>query len=255
MLFLLAACADVWEYSPKQKFDRDSPVGVNTQGVERILSTPGDDTVSFVFIGDAQRFYEEQEHFVAKVNTLPNLDFVIVAGDIADFGLLQELEWAHSRLSKLKVPYLTVIGNHDIVGTGEQAFTRFYGPLNYSFTFLGYKFVFHNTNSKEYATAIVPDMNWLAREVTDPQASYVVGVSHVAPFDADFARSLEMEYATLLRNQPNFLVSLHAHQHRHSDGYPYQDGVRYVVAHHFEAREFVHFKLINGQLIKTIQPF
>ena len=251
ILLLLVSC-DMVEYSPHQVFDRDSPKGINQENIKRLNLTGQKDKISIVFIGDSQRFYEEIESFVKKVNELQGIDFVIIAGDISDFGLLQELEWVHNRLKKLKVPYFTVVGNHDVTGNGEETFERFYGAINYSFTYSGYKFIFHNTNSREYKTKNVPDLIWLADELNDDSAEHFIGISHVAPYDGDFDKSKEIDYATLLASHNKFLLSLHGHQHRHSDGFPYEDGVRYMVAHHFEAKAFVTLTFEDRNITKEI---
>src|SRR5690606_5450087 len=138
-------------------------------------------------VGDAQRFYDELEAFVKSVNRLPSVDFILLAGDLSDFGLLEEFELVHERLKKLNSPYIAVPGNHDLVGRREDVFTRMFGPLNFSFVFQGVKFVAHNTNSREYTTGNVPDLQWLSNELLPSDGvQYYVAVSHVAPFDPDF---------------------------------------------------------------------
>lgn len=256
LLFFSAGSCNKFEYSPYQAFDRDSPSGVNTKQLEKLFQTPpADDTVTIALIGDSQRFYDEVEQFVTRINQLPDIDFVIIAGDISDFGLLAELEWIEDRLQHLHPPYLSVIGNHDLVGNGEATFERFFGPLNYTFTYQGYKFIFHNTNSREYTTNNIPDMGWLNTALQDSTAQYLVGVSHVPPFDGDFSNTIEPEYAAALRSHPNFVASLHGHQHRHLDTVFYKDGVRYIVGNDFGDNQFIRLKLIHGRIYKSIMYF
>ena len=135
---------------------------------------PGDDTVTFAFVGDSQRFYDELERFIDTVNAIDEIDFIILAGDISDFGLLEEFELIHEQLSGLNKPYFGVVGNHDVVARGEEIFERMFGPLNYTFTYRSVKFIAHNTNGKEYPDKEVPDMNWLRSAlVTDGSARYL----------------------------------------------------------------------------------
>ncbi len=156
---MIAVACDALEFSPKQRFDRDSPVDLNQKNLQKLLAAPTDDTVTIAFVGDSQRFYNEVEPFVAKANTIPAIDFVLLAGDISDFGLLQEQEWIVRRLSKLRKPYFGVVGNHDLVANGEEVFERMFGPLNDSFVYGGIKFVSHNTNGLEYKHRRVPDLD------------------------------------------------------------------------------------------------
>jgi 3',5'-cyclic-AMP phosphodiesterase len=250
---LIIGCADVNEYSPNQAFDNDTPQNINAKNIQRLLEKSNNDTLSIVFIGDSQRFYDEVDLFVETVNRQRGIDVVFVAGDITDFGLLQEFEWVVRSLDKLKVPYVSVIGNHDVVANGEDVFARMFGLLNFSFTYDSTKFIFHNTNSREYRGDIVPDLDWLEKELAaEPGVKNYIGVSHVPPFHADFNRKLESSYHQLLMNTPNFLVSLHGHVHKHTDGYPYEDGIRYITGHYFKEREFIRLDIHNGRITKTI---
>src|SRR5688572_17958288 len=91
------ACRDAFEYSPNQVFDSNSAVGVNAINLQRLDTLPVDDTISIAFVGDSQRFYDELELFIDTVNAIPSIDFVLLAGDITDFGLLEEFELIHEK--------------------------------------------------------------------------------------------------------------------------------------------------------------
>ena len=253
---LLAACAEATEYSPNQIFDKDSPRDLNRKNLDKLLATGNDDTLSIAFIGDSQRFYEEIELFAKKVNTLEGIDFVIIAGDLSEFGLLAEFEWVADRLKELNMPYITAIGNHDVVANGEEVYKRMFGPLNFAFTYDSIKFLFHNTNSREFPGGQVPDLDWLSAGLQgDPAVKSFIAVSHVPPFDGDFNAALEQPYRQLFRDTPGFLLSLHGHLHRHTDGYPYQDDVRYITGHFFGEREFLRLDISKATVVTTIIEF
>lgn len=247
-----AGCHDSFEFSPYQLFDRTAPRDLNAQNLATLLSTPPkDDTITIAFIGDSQRFYDEVELFVDRANRMPSIDFVLLAGDISDFGLLEEFELIHERLEKLTVPYLAVVGNHDVLARGAALFTRMFGPLNFSFAYGGVKFVMHNTNTMEFPSGSVPDMDWLSLElVPEDGVEHFLMVSHVPPFDITFDDSLELPYTSLLSETPGLLASLHGHIHDHYDGYPYGDGVRYITSYVFKQRAFVLLKIVDGKIIK-----
>jgi 3',5'-cyclic-AMP phosphodiesterase len=251
MCYGFVGCRDSFEFSPNQVFDHDTPLNLNTNNLSRLRTLPGDDTITIAFVGDSQRFYDELSAFIDTVNNIKAVDFVLLAGDITDFGLLEEFEIVNDIFKRLNKPYFGVIGNHDVVAKGEQVFERMFGPVNYSFHYRGVKFVAHNTNSKEYNNGNVPDLNWLRSElVTSDSAKYLVGISHVPPFSDDFDKNLESAYTTLLEETPSFLISLHGHIHRHTDGYPYGDGIRYITSHSFDKRSFVMIKII-GEVVST----
>lgn len=253
-IFIFLTSCDQFEFSPNQSFDQSSPSNLNAQNLARLRQNVEDDTVTVVFAGDTQRWYDEQERFVKKVNSLENVDLVLLAGDISDFGILQEFKWVQKRLSALHAPYFGIIGNHDMVANGRQIFRQMFGPLNYSFVYQGIKFIAHNTNGLEAPGENIPDLGWLARELHNTEgADYIVTVSHVPPFNAtEFGTESVKPYTELLENTPNLLLSLHGHVHQHQDFYPFGDNVHYMTSFSFEQSAFVLLKIFNGKAIKTI---
>jgi 3',5'-cyclic-AMP phosphodiesterase len=250
--FLLYGC-HTFEYSPNQVFDKTSGVGLNAQNIRLLNAQPTDDTITIAFVGDSQRFYDELEDFIDTVNAIPAIDFVLLAGDISDFGLLAEFKLVHERLSKLNKPYIGVVGNHDVLAKGEEVFERMFGPLNFTFTYDSVKFIAHNTNGKEYTTGNVPDMHWLREAfVHNDSVRYLIAVSHVPPFSQDFDPALVTPYVMLFQETRGFLVSLHGHIHAHKDGYPYNDGIRYMTSHSFDQKSFVLLQITSGKIDKRI---
>ncbi len=255
---LLSGC-NKFEYSPYQTFVPDMPRELNRQNMERLFSARDqhpDDTVTIVFSGDSQRFYDQLRRLVDKVNTIPDIDFLVLSGDIADFGLLREYTWIYERLQDLNVPHICAIGNHDFTANNGLLYEKIFGEKNFSFTYKGYKFLIHDTNGREYNfDGNIPDIQWLENELRDSSASWFVGISHVPPFDADFDSKLEQPYRNLFASQPNFILSLHGHRHSTMDLFAYHDHVRYMVSNGVQQSEFVLLKLIQGKIIKELVPY
>lgn len=212
-----------------------TPEGVgysNQRNIERLaVREPfDDDTVTIVFTGDPQRFYEEQELIVAKANSIPGVDMFILAGDITDFGLAQEYDWVYERMERLSMPWFAVIGNHDMQANGTLIYQRLFGPLDFSFMYKGYKFLLHDTNGREYGFAgTVPRIGWLADQMADTVPAHFIAVSHVPPFNGDFDPALVHPYTRQLGSDERMILSLHGHTGSHVDGHLYGDHVRYMV--------------------------
>lgn len=239
-----------FEYSPNQKFDKLTPQDVNEQNLRKLGNKPAGSKVKIAVSGDVQRKYFEAEEFVKYINTQPDIDFVILNGDIADFGLLMEFQWMNAIYAELNVPYICVIGNHDLVANGKSVYERFFGPLNFSFSYAGVKFICHDTNGREYNfNGKVPDLNWLSEELkTVENGEYVVAFSHVPPKDADFDANLRKGYEALFDEKPGMLASVHSHQHS-PDVIEYnQAGTPFIITNGVINRAFTMIEIENGQL-------
>jgi len=240
-----------FEYSPNQYFSGDNPRDINQRNIKRLNDALGDERIRFVLTGDSQRAYKDSEDLVKAINKLPEIDFVILAGDISDFGLYQEMEWVDQIFSKLYRPYFGVIGNHDLVANGEKTFKRMFGELDFSFLYKGVKFVCHNTNSRETSfSGKVPDMKWLQHQfLPENGVDAYVAIAHVPPGDGDFDLTLETVYVSTINNSPNTLAALYAHQHKYSVFYPGgQQKIPYIVTDPVEKRKFILLEIFNGKI-------
>ncbi len=245
--FLLVVGCDLFEYSPYQIVLADDEKNLTEKNLQKIYLQTPDDTVRIILMGDTQRFYDDVDDFVKKANTLENIDFVLHAGDISDFGLAQEFKWVHHIMRKLEVPYLTVVGNHDLITNGPKVYREMFGDFNYSMIYGGIKFIFVNTNSREYDfDGTVPDLNWLEAQLSGDDFDRAVIVAHIPPFDNDFDTEKELAFSGLLRNSGKVDLSLHGHLHSFSESEPYNDGITYFITTAQKKRGFALITLWEG---------
>lgn len=247
---LLFSACDLIEYSPNQTFDKNTPKDLNKKHISRLLQNAGDDTIRFALTGDSQRAYKNANDLVDVVNNIRGIDFVFLAGDISDFGLLNEMEWINEIFSKLNAPYIGVIGNHDLVANGENIYKRMYGELNFSFIYNGVKFICHNTNSREVNfDGNVPNMAWLKNELSpSAEVNAYIAVAHVPPFSVDFDPKTEADYINLINSSPNTLAALYAHNHKEEVRYPNNQKIPYLVTHAIGKRQFLLIEIVKGKL-------
>ncbi|QIX61582.1 metallophosphoesterase [Hymenobacter lutimineralis] len=238
---LLTGCSDLLEFSPNDYRSPGDQQDLTAKNLARLQQQPPtEDTLRFVFTGDSQRFYDDAEDLVKSVNQQPGIQFMVVAGDISDFGLGREMRWVDDHLRKLNVPYLTVIGNHDQVGNGREAYQHIFGPLNYAFTYADTRFIMTDTNGREYNfNGLVPDLPWVQQQLADNSTRRQIIVSHVPPQDGDFDPALRDGYVQALREAPRLVFEMNGHRHSFSIGQPFNDGVTYVNSAAFEEREYV----------------
>ena len=241
-LSLLGSC-ELLEFSPNAHNGPKEQSDLTAKNLARMAANPlrAGDTLRFVFTGDSQRFYDHAEKLVESVNQQSGLAFMVVAGDISDFGLAREMRWVDDCLSKLDIPYLTVIGNHDQVGNGREAYQHIFGPLNYSFVYGDTKFILIDTNSREYNfNGRIPDIGWLQQQTSNLEgAKRQVVLCHVPPLDSDFDPNLAEPYARTLAAAPKLTFALNGHTHRFEVAEPFNDGVTYISSFSFEKNQYV----------------
>lgn len=254
-VIIIAVSCNKFEYSPNQSFDRDSPTDLNAKNLARLNqnNNPSNDTVRFILTGDTQRSYDQARALIAVANNnCPKLDFVLLNGDISDFGLRQEMEWVTTIYEDLKVPYITVIGNHDLVANGLNAYKHMFGELNFSFVYKNVKFICHDDNSREYRfNGKVPDLDWLSTQLqTDNNVTAIVGVAHIPPTSVDFDANLKDAYEGLLNSNPKVVASLHSHENTNKVRFADSGNVPFITSNAVTNREFLYVEIAKGKLLK-----
>lgn len=256
ILYIIASisftsCSEMVDFSPYVVDFKGENKNVNQTNKETLLQKQADSIIRIAFTADTHRAFDEFDDFINSVNTINSenpIDFVIHAGDIADFGLPQQYLWGNSFLLKLHSPFFVTLGNHDLVGNGGLAYTEMYGDYNFSFIYGDIKFIFINTNSREYSfNGIVPDIVWLDQELqaSDDFTNAVV-IFHVPPMDPDFDTNLEEDFRLGIAKYDNVLFTIHGHLHHHKVYTPYEDSTTYVNVYGIENRKFNVIEIKNS---------
>ncbi len=240
---------EMFEYNPNHYELEESEKNLTAQNILKISSKKPGDTLLIVFTGDHQRFYEETEAFVNKVNSRPPGDFVIISGDISDFGMPAEFRWMQNIYSNLNAPYLTVIGNHDHLGNGKQVYLEMFGPLDYSLTYGKYHFVFSNTNGREYSfDGTVPDIGFLRKQIVEVDDSLIkILVSHVMPGEIDFDPALTFPLGEVISEAKNFMAGFHGHTHNYQVNFPYGSKYPFVSSSSTSYRIYLEIRFYTDQ--------
>ncbi|RNI28751.1 metallophosphoesterase family protein [Rufibacter latericius] len=246
LLFLLSAC-DMFQYHPYAgNLEYKDLTAENLSRIKALEPQyDSEKPLKFALTGDTQGYFEETEDMVKDMNSR-DIAFVLHAGDLTNYAFTDEYERMHEVLVKLKMPYVTVIGNHDCLGDGDKLYKEMYGPLNYSFTFGRNKFILLNTNFLEFDES-VPDINWLERELQTPaniENKFVI--SHIIPDNSEANRAQEQAYVSLMHKY-DVRLSLHGHTHNYSAKELYQDGIPYVTTAATLKRSYVMVTVAGNQ--------
>jgi len=218
---------------------------INAKNISRIeQATAGKTTIKFAWMGDSQRYYDETEEFVKKINERTDLDFVIHGGDLTDFGATEEFMWMRDIMNGLKLPYVALIGNHDCLANGEEIFRTIYGEENFSFMAGNIKFVCLNTNALEFDYSHpIPDFNYLEQELNSQpqQQEKTIFAMHVRPYSEQFNNNVAWVFQDVIKRFPGLQFCVNAHDHRLQVDDLFNDGVIYYGSENMEKRSYLVF--------------
>lgn len=245
VIFLLHAC-DMIEYHPydgRISGEKD----INKKNIARIEEAcKGKKKLHFALISDSQRWYDETEELVKDINKRENIDFVIHAGDVSDFGVTKEFVWMRDILNKLNVPYVVLLGNHDCLANGVEIYRTIFGKENFSFLAGNTKFVCLNTNALEFDYSLpVPDFLFIEDELKDERAEFekTVVAMHVRPFDGQFNNNVANVFQRYAKEFKNLQFCLNGHDHHLKIDDLFDDGVMYYGAPSVGKRTYFLFTI------------
>lgn len=257
--FLLTSC-DLIDYHPYDgRLTSRDDEDVNNKNITKIESAcQQKDTIRFVFTGDTQRWLDETVDFVNHVNRQDSIDFVIHGGDMTDFGIKKEYLWQHDILSKLNIPYVALIGNHDIIGNGDLVYLDLYGKYNFSFRTGNIRFICLNTNALEYDYSNpVPDFSFIKQELADTRDTDLrtVFVMHVPPGSDQFNNNVADIFQEKIKEFPSLQFCLHAHDHNFVAHDLFNDGIIYYCCDNIAKRTYLLFTITPDNYSYEIVKF
>lgn len=141
-------------------------------------------TFKVALISDTHNYYDQLDKLISKLNQNGPYAFVIVTGDITNYGLIEEYHQTRRLLNRLHYPYLVVVGNHDLLGNGSDIYKKMFGPMDFDLVYKNVHFIFFNNNNWE-AHGRVPDIIWVEGKLASSSSPHRVLVAHVSPSDPE----------------------------------------------------------------------
>lgn len=205
---------------------------LNKKNIEKIKNIEATRSPSNGFkiglISDIHHYFSETEKVVSKFNNIPDLDFVVVIGDITNQGLLREFEWTYDVLNNLNVPFVVIIGNHDCLNYGIDIYKEMFGKLNFTFSFQGVEFVCFENNNWESSSD--PDYNWLSKIGKLSPSSPKVHLSHIPNHNTAGGRFSQSQVDIFNNIIGSYYdIAIHGHGHFNSDYKLITDVPRYII--------------------------
>ncbi len=247
----LSACDPWFSFSPFTATVPDRYHDTNAKNLERIEARDADDGAPFkiALISDPHYHYSKLRDAVADINRRAGYQFVIVIGDLSENGLLQEFILFHQVMANLRIPYLTVIGNHDYLANGSKVYEEMYGPFNYTFVYNNCLFVMWDNTTVESGKEA--DMDWFAQHLENAgRFDHVLPVCHIPPNDQQM-KANDSTYRALLEAHG---IGLSLHGHKHEFSVEEVKGVRYVTVSSPQKRAYTELSVTpSGLEIRKIE--
>lgn len=255
LLFLILSSCQFFEYHP---YDGELSVpikkGYNSYYRMLIDDVCGrKDTIRFVWFGDSGRSLNDLKACVRHMNENKLIDFAIHAGDLTEFGLRKEYEWAEAILSKLNCPYMALIGNHDIIGNGDVLFDYIYGEEDFCFRVNDVLFVCLNTNALEYNyTKAIPNFDFLEASLKEHaypendgawKCERTIVAMHAPPGNEQFNNNVKDIFHAKLKEFPSLLFCLYGHTHNFAVNDLFNDGIPYIACDNVAKRSYILFTI------------
>lgn len=188
----------------------------------------------FAFVSDTHignpTAQEDLARTIADINANPSLEFVVVTGDITEFGSDEELKLARQLFDTIEKPWYIIPGNHDSnwSESGSNSFRVIFGAETFAFTHKGYLFAGTGSGpNMRMGPGQIPRENivWLDSVLThmpDPEMP-VIFLNH---YPQDSSLNNWYDVTDRLRTRNTQLI-LHGHGHSNHE-YRY-DGIPAVM--------------------------
>jgi outer membrane protein assembly factor BamB/predicted phosphodiesterase len=185
------------------------------------LSAAQTKTFRFAFISDTHigspngGAEEDLRRTVADINTMNDIAFVVITGDITELGTNEQIKLARQILDSLKVKYYIIPGNHDTgwSESGGLSFSKIFGNDTFHFIYNGIHFI--GCASGPYvrmSDGHVPrsNMNWLKSTLAKIKKNEPVVFLNHYPLD----EGLDNWYEVIdMLKEKNTILALCGHGH------------------------------------------
>jgi len=185
------------------------------------IDPAGTDAFSFAVMGDSHTgvSWGRVLPSAAQHSQAAGDAFVVLAGDVTNFGKEEEFAEFMKVFSDLGMAFRAVIGNHDLYFDGWKSYSKFLGRSIYSFDADNVHFSMIDTGNGVLGE---PQLNWLKSDLENTTQPIKIVVSHYPAISADFDTLNKMaseEEAAILKNmlnkyQVNIMFAGHYHGYR-----------------------------------------
>ena len=165
---------------------------------------------------------------------------------LSDLSATFDFELEGEDMYQFKVHWVTLLGEVECVGTGEDTYEVIWGDLDFYFQASNVLFICLNTNCMEYDySEPVPDFSFLENLMKNlPEGvEKTIAVMHVPPFDLEFNNNVANVFQLYLKEFPNLLFCIHGHGHYYKINDFFNDGILYYQTPCAKFRSYIIFTI------------
>lgn len=187
-------------------------------------------------IGKRPYYVNQLTEAVKETNSIKPA-FVIISGDLVEYGLAEEYENFLKIMQKLKVPYYAMPGNHETLkGTWDDFKNYIKQPLYQSFVYKNCQFILLNgskNDKKYYSTGYIDkeQMEWLKKELEKGKGYLYTFVFCHFPLEKKWGSNgvKNPERDEILSLLKKYKVAAYIFGHRHRHDYSYSNGTTHIL--------------------------
>ncbi len=165
---------------------------------------------------------DDLRNTVNDINSIDNIDFVILAGDATEYDFAGELDTVKAIMDKLNMPYHIIPGNHELKwsASGGEKFRKLFGDDKFNVSYNGYRFIGVSQGPLlRMGEGFIAreDINWVHKQLKRmwPKRQSVFIITH---YPIDHTVTNAYDFLEIIKHY-NIQAIMHGHGHRnrHND--------------------------------------
>lgn len=113
----------------------------SAENLKQLSTQKVGDSFTFVVLGDNRSGDKVFRKLLAQIEKERDVAFVLHAGDMVNGGFDRQFLKFGSMIEPLSPPFFSVMGNHDILLTGRENYTKYFGSPTYFFDYGDNRFI------------------------------------------------------------------------------------------------------------------
>ncbi|MDZ7820782.1 MAG: metallophosphoesterase [Candidatus Marinimicrobia bacterium] len=159
---------------------------------------------------------DDLRNTVRDINSMEDIDFVILAGDATEYDFAGELDTVKKIMDRLDVPYHIIPGNHELKwsASGGEKFRKLFGDDKFNVEYKGFRFIGVNQGPlMRMGEGFIAreDLNWVEKQLKRirPRHQPVFIVTH---YPIDHTVTNAYDFLEIVKHY-NVQAIMHGHGH------------------------------------------